>query len=334
MNPLLAAIVFVVVLFIYIHIYHNVKVSNDLEVYEVDNPSKDRLEEICDIRQPAIFSIDNEELNNTMTREFVNGRYSAFDVNLRDTSRNNEQTNTSSTTDAPKQLYVPLALGAVTDMLTTGKATGIFSEKNSEFLVETGLINHMKHNDAILRPHMVSKCDYDWLIGSADTTTPFRYELNYRTYFVVTEGKARIKLAPPKSGKYLNIDKDYINFEFRSKVDPWEPQAQYKGDFSKVKCLEVELSMGQVFYVPAYWFYSIKFDDGTSLCKFSYQTYMGSLSIIHYHTLAFLQRNNTRNKVAKSLENEPPPSSSSIQPDTNVNIDTVTNTNVLPDGNE
>ena len=28
---------------------------NDLEVYEIEQPSKDKLEEICDLRQPVIF---------------------------------------------------------------------------------------------------------------------------------------------------------------------------------------------------------------------------------------------------------------------------------------
>lgn len=300
MNPLIASVVFVFVLFIYIHIYHHLKVSNDLEVYEVDFPSKERIEEICDIRQPAIFDIDMDELNEMMTRDSVSGKYNAFDVNIRNGGDDLKDENNKH--DNNKQLYVPLALGAVNEMMTSEKAEGIFSEMNGDFLVETGLINHMKHNDSLLRPYMVSKCSYDWIIGTNGTRTPFKYELNYRNYLVVNEGHVKVKLAPPKSSKYLYVDKDYNNFEFKSRVNPWEPQTQYKHDFSRVKCLEIDLTPGRVFYIPAYWFYSIEFDDKTSLCKFSYQTYMGTVSIIHYHTLAFLQRNNTRNKLAKSID--------------------------------
>lgn len=296
MNPFLATAVFAVVLFIYIHIYHHVKVSNDLEVYEVVAPSKEQLEEICDIRQPALFTMDVGDVNEALTRKSATKRYGAFDISIRNVS--NEVDDGS----GAGQLYVPLALGAAEDMLATGNATGIFSERNDDFLVETGLVNQMKHNDSMLRPHMVSRCSYDWIIGSNGTRTPFRYELDYRNYLVVTEGKARIKLAPPKSGKYIHVNKDYTNFEFKSAVDPWDPQPHYRSDFSKVKCLEMTLTPGQVFYVPAYWFYSIEFSEETSLCKFSYQTYMGTLSIIHYHTISFLQRHNTRDKVAASLE--------------------------------
>jgi hypothetical protein len=145
------------------------------------------------------------------------------------------------------------------------------------------------------------------MFGSDGTRTPFRYELDYRTYLTVTEGSVTLKMAPPKNSKYLYVDKDYVNFEFRSQVDPWEPQTHYKTDFGKVKCLEVVLTPGSILYIPAYWFYSIEFHSGASLCKFSYQTYMGSLSVIHYHTLSFLQRNNTRDKLAKSVQNDESP---------------------------
>lgn len=323
MNPLLATVVFAVVLFVYIHIYHHVKVSNDLEVYEVDSPSKERLEEICDIRQPALFVLNMEDLQQSVNRSSVSERYGAFDINVRHNNGDSElhdAPSTASTNGSSSQLFVPLALGAANDMLHSDNAGGIFSERNSDFLAETGLLNQMRYNDAMLRPHMVSKCSYDWMFGSDGTRTPFRYELNYRNYITVTEGSVTVKMAPPKNSKYLYVDKDYVNFEFRSRVDPWEPQTQYKTDFNKVKCLELVLTPGKVLYIPAYWFYSIEFHSGASLCKFSYQTYMGSLSVIHYHTLSFLQRNNTRDKVANSVQNE---ESSNVNEETPILADAV-----------
>ena len=55
MKTLLSVLIFCIVLFIYLHINFHLKVSNDLEVYEIEQPSKEKLEEICDIRQPVIF---------------------------------------------------------------------------------------------------------------------------------------------------------------------------------------------------------------------------------------------------------------------------------------
>ena len=43
------------VLFLYIHINHNIKASNYLEIYEIDSPSKDYLEDICNKKQPTMI---------------------------------------------------------------------------------------------------------------------------------------------------------------------------------------------------------------------------------------------------------------------------------------
>ena len=82
---------------------------------------------------------------------------------------------------------------------------------------------------------MVSSCKYDLLIGSKGTVTPLRYSMNYRNYFLVTSGTVTIKLLNPDSSKYLYEKKDYEHFEFSSKVNPWNVQHRYKGDFDKIK---------------------------------------------------------------------------------------------------
>jgi len=291
MNTVLAIIVFTIVLFIYIHIYHHLKVGNDLDVYEVEFPSKDRFEEICGVRQPSLFDLTLGDLNELFKRDNICEQYSAFDVSIRNLDERKSD----------EQIYVPLALGVAQELIKSG-TKNMLSEKNNDFLEETGLIHQMRHNDGFIRPPMVSNCKYDWLVASEGTQTPFRYEVSYRTCFVVNEGNVKIKLAAPKSGKYLYTNKDYNNFEFRSPINPWDVQPQYKADFNKIKCLELNLIPGKVFYLPAYWWYSIEFGSDTSISMFSYNTYMSNLSILHLHFMAFLQRNNTKHMLAKVTE--------------------------------
>ena len=106
------------------------------------------------------------------------------------------------------------------------------------------------------------------------------YELNYRNYFLVTEGEIKIKLAPPKSTRYLSLNKDYENFEFRSPVNPWKVQQQFEQEFNKIKCLEITVKKGNIIFIPAFWWYSIEFSSNTSLCSFKYRTYMNNVAII------------------------------------------------------
>jgi hypothetical protein len=139
------------------------------------------------------------------------------------------------------------------------------------------------------------------MTGSSQTCTPFRYEINYRNYFLLTQGGAQIKMAPPHSTKYLYPNYDYENFEFRSPVNPWSPQPKYKADFDKIKCLEFTLTPGKTLYIPAYWWYSIKFKSNTSISCFYYRTYMNNLAIANYIGMHALQIQNVKRNVVKKV---------------------------------
>ena len=52
---ILSIFIFSVILFLYLHINYHLKCSNDLEVYTIEAPSKETLEEICNIRQPVFL---------------------------------------------------------------------------------------------------------------------------------------------------------------------------------------------------------------------------------------------------------------------------------------
>jgi len=142
-------------------------------------------------------------------------------------------------------LYIPISFTKANIAIKEDASNKYLVEKNAEFLDETSLNKIFKYNDALIRPNMVSNCIYDIMVAHNGVRTPFRYEVNYRNYFMVTEGNIRIKLAPPKSRKYLYHHSDYENFEFRSLINPWSIQDKYKIDFDKIKCMEVELTAGK-----------------------------------------------------------------------------------------
>ena len=176
------------------------------------------------------------------------------------------------------------------------------TENNGEFLEETGAIKNFRYNDSFLRPSMVSKCTYDIWSGSIGCRTPLRYNLEYRTFIYLTAGKAKLKLIPPHSSKYLNTEKDYDNFEFRSPINPWNIQNEYKADFDKVKVLDLEITPGYIIFIPAYWWYSIEYEELSSLCVFKYRTYMSTLSISHHILMSLLQKQNIKREIAEKAK--------------------------------
>ena len=283
--------IFCLVLFIYLHIQFHLKTGNDLEMYEVDYPSKDKLEEICDIRQPLLFDFDCDKIVNSSSKTYISNNYSAFEVKI----RNVKEANTNN------DLFVPLPIHSTIKLLNEDKNSTYLSENNKDFLEETGLVKNFQYNDEFLRPYMISNCNYDVMMGSNNTCTPFRYEINYRNFFLLTEGSAQVKMAPPHSTKYLYPIYDYENFEFRSPVDCWTPQPRYTADFDKIKCLEFTLTPGKTLFIPAYWWYSIKFNNNTSISCFYYRTYMNNMAISPYIFMHALQIQNIKRNVVKKV---------------------------------
>ena len=291
MRIIIGFCIFCLVLFLYLHIQFHLKTGEDLEMYEVDQPSKDKLEEICDLRQPVLFDFDCEKIIQTSNSSYIANNYHAFEIKIRNIRDN----------DSNIELYMPLPMHSAVKLFDEDKTASYFSENNADFLEETGVCKNMRYNDEFLRPYMVSNCNYDVMMASTNTCTPFRYEINYRNYLLLTQGSAQIKLAPPHSTKDLYPIYVYENFEFRSPVNPWNPQPKYIADFDKIKCLEFTLLPGKTLYIPSYWWYSIKFNDNTSISCFNYRTYMNNLAILPYISLHALQIQNVKRDVVKKI---------------------------------
>ena len=303
MHIIYILLIFCIVLFLYLHVYFQLKTSNDLEIYEIDYPSKDKLEEICDLRQPILFNFQNERILESCQRNNILDTYGAFDVKI----RNIKQTEKDAERDA--NLYVPLAFSNALKVIREDTEAKYLVENNADFLEETGLLKSYKYNDVFLRPYMVSQCSYDFQMAAEKTHTPFRYELNYRNYLLVTEGSAKVKLAPPKSFKYLYTNNDYENFEFSSPINPWQVQSKYKADFDKIKCLDISMHKGQILFLPAYWWYSIEYGKETSISTFKYKTYMNTIAILPKIVMKLLQNQNVKNNTVERVDS------------TNANID-------------
>ena len=288
----IAIFIFCLVLFLYLHIQYHLKTSNDLEVYTIEKPSKETLEEICNIRQPVVFEFKNNRLLESCNLANLDDNYGAFDIKLRDTQQKDENS----------ELYLPFLLKEALKVFQDDKNAKYITENNSEFLEETAAVKNFRYNDSFLRPPMISKCTYDFWSGSVGARTPLRYNLEYRTFIYLTSGKAKLKLIPPHSRRYLNEEKDYDNFEFRSMINPWNVQQQYKADFDKVKVLDLEVTPGYIIFIPAYWWYSIEYEELSSICVFKYRTYMSTLSTLPQILMSYLQKQNVKREIAKKLD--------------------------------
>lgn len=285
MKILFTLLIFFIILFFYIHILFQLKTSNDTEIYELIQPSKDKLEEILSLKQPFIFTMENNSIFKNLSKD-----YSKFDLNIRNLK------------DKSTIKYLPFSCKKTLELLKKDKKETYLSEKNKDFLKETEIDKHFLLNDNLFRPPLLCNSDYDILLGSKNSYTPLRYEISYCNYILVNEGEINLKLCAPKNSKYLLEEKDYENMEFYSPIDPWNIHNKYKQNMNKVEFLDIVLKPTQCFYIPPYWWYSIQFQENTNIFYFKYFTIMNNITIFPSLFLSFLQKYNIKHKTLKKIE--------------------------------
>lgn len=290
MPYLLEAIIFLIVLFLYIHISYHSITSNDPEIYELNELSKDKLEEICGLKQPVIINPNILMLPINVLEE-NNDNFKSNDVLIRSTND-----------ESSELLYLPLNYEKSNKLFKKDKTSEYYSENNETFIKDTALLKRLQEKDKFFRPPLHCNCFYDILFGSNGSFTPLRYELNYRNYFYASSGNFDIKLVAPSYNENLHPIMDYVNFEFKSSINVWNVQEEFKNDFSKIKIIDIKLVEGQTIFIPPFWYYSIKFEENNKVISLKYRNYFNILSMLPYLGMHCLQMNNIKNEKFKKID--------------------------------
>ena len=254
------------VVFIYMHVMHQLKTSNDLEIFEIDAVDKPSLEEACCLRQPLLLDYWLDDLARCTPAQFT---YGAFDVNVVDASGES----------------VPVPLDKARALFA--KSTH-YTERNDDFLKETMLHRILEKNDGMFRPPMIAAIRYDIIFGAVGACTKLRYSDWYRNYFLVADGTLKLKLSPPRNAKYLSTQKDYLKHDYYSSFSAWGSD-----ELARVKFLELDVRKGQLVHIPAYWWYSFKLGKDACVLGFQYRTWMNAAATLPDTALGMLQRHNT-----------------------------------------
>lgn len=292
MYLILNLFIFIMVLFFYIHINFYLTTSNYLEIYEIENITKDSFEELCNLKQPLVlrnFEINNNQLLNDLNVENLINNYSSFDIKIFNKIN--------------YEIPINLEFSKAFDLFEKDCSLNYISEFNYDFLEETSLSKIYSSIDNFFRPYNVSKIEYDLLLGSSCSYTKLKYTLYSRNIFYINSGSVELTLTIPNSKKYLHIDKLDNSLDYFSKIDIYNVEDIYLRDFNKVKFMKVILNKGDLFFLPGYWFYSINFlENKTTILNFKYNTYFSSLSIFPEIFKNFLQNHNIKNNYLKKIE--------------------------------
>ena len=89
-------------------------------MYEVDQASKEKLEETCDLRQPVLFEFNNDRMLENCNYNNIVKNCGACDIKIRNIKEYDDET----------ELYVPLTLNTVVEILKNDTECKFASEKN------------------------------------------------------------------------------------------------------------------------------------------------------------------------------------------------------------
>jgi hypothetical protein len=299
MTLYLNILLFLIILFLYIHIVYQYKRSEDLEIYEMDYSTKEHLQEVCEVKQPVLFeymSICPDFFNKITYDTLLEDHFANTDIKVKDI---NDYWNSDDAVD-----YVVLPYQTGTNLMRTDQKSKYFTENNQDFLEESGLLRTFQDNDTNIKPSLTAISKYDIFTASKNTVTPLRYHTGYRQYLCVNTGKIQVKMTPWKSSKYLYKNKDFENYEFRSPINPWKPQKKYMHEMDKIKFLEFEVLEGYMLFIPPYWWYSIKYtsEHDTLVSGFSYNSIMNCIANSPDIAKYYIQQHNIKKRITKTLE--------------------------------
>lgn len=278
MTVLITIFIFCIILIVYLHVRFHLKVNNDLDVFVVDDFKRQRINEICNLKQPFMFQYLNPELLTSMNFDFLLKNFKTNSLNVKKSNDTN---------------YLPLKLENVFELFEKDLSNNYISEYNAGFLNDTSLIKHFKISN-VLKPNLMSNSLFDCVLGKKNYGTELRHNLFYRNFFYVSSGKVRVKMFSPNNSHKIS---DGTQVEFCDFIHEETPYDDPEKNMESLNQVEKVLDTGDIIFIPPYWFYSFYFEESSIINRFSYGTYMSNVSILPVFCKHVLKLQNKKIKL-------------------------------------
>jgi len=277
-------VVFMIVLFVYMHVMETYKTSEKIQLYEMDYTDNPVLQSACNVKQPIVFEFRHvfAEFFYRQTPQIYLEQIGLIDVALKDTD------DYWMRTDIESVDYVVISYKSMHSLIRSDARGHYISEGNCDFVADANLGNLYRRLDEYLKPAYACHTGYDIVFGSKLATFPMRYHTHDRIFLCVLSGKISVRMATWKSSvggggrgeppRFPTIIRDYENYEFRVRENPWKPEGDVFTNF-QTRYLDFTVLAGQILFIPAYWFYSIRLDEtDTILAEIKYNSPINMLA--------------------------------------------------------
>lgn len=283
MDAWMYIILFFIVLFSYIHIQKQWKIEHDTEIYEYEYTSLKQLQSTCEYKQPIIFELNVPKPNFDIgTMQVKDTRDKRGDLSIGSISLSFENTK---------------------NLIQSDTNSAFYSDKNNISIIQHSDCKKWFHKlESLLKPQFTMNVEYDILYGSRKTQTipQFHHESHTFLYLPRETNRTyiRLKMISTKYNKYLKPYHDYVNYEFTSNMN------LFNMENFPYSSIDVLVKPGHVVFIPAYWYYSIEFQDkDTEICMVKFTTIANACAHLKHYCLYYLQQYNVQEKWWKPLQN-------------------------------
>lgn len=289
-------LIFIITLFVYIHVCTFLHTNQEFKMYNIQFKSKEQMD---DLRKDKIpFKIDN--LN---TPYFSNAfQFFSLSFNFESLQDSEKKISLYSYDDFIKlneddTKMIPSVKFDIDKYLTmqsnNDPSFGFFSHHNYDF-VDKYFTKSLESLSIYLKPEFVTLTKYDMLLGMKNMQTGLRYPLSNHFYILVKNGKCRVRLYSPDI--VSNIYRKYTN---QTEVNVWEKDKNQKQDIHTYKHIDIDLNQGDILYVPTYWSYSILYELPGIIFTIEYDNIMSHLTSIPYKVIEYISYLNIHTKKIK-----------------------------------
>ena len=186
MNRIVFISVFLICLFIYTHIRYHIKKVNDLDIYDMGQLNKEKLEEVCRLKQPVTFIINDNDIETEFSLTNMTQKYPDMRMNVHHSTE------------------IPLEV-SIQELNRLIKQSGYTSYNNIEITKDPVIIKQLERLNNFLSPPLTIYKSYDLWIGGSDALIKDKQHNYYRQYIYITNGYIECMLTTPDGSKRQSI---------------------------------------------------------------------------------------------------------------------------------
>ena len=281
--------IFIILLFVYVHIRYHIRPGTEPIIYELTDPSRALLHDTIHHKQPVKFSTSLGDEIGLEWGQIVR-THSTYHVNV---SGDGGATVVEMPVVGLREGVdgEGVGVGGDGDDTTTPTNHHHLLYGNERFIAETSLVEKFTNVSHLLRPHMMTRATYDLIgsVGSGDTDQPTRTPHAHThtvptassahiTYLICTAGSVNVRLC---SGKYTSrICRNASLAEKISHLSFWDNSGNIVNEelLAQIDTQDTVVGPGYAIAIPAHWWYSLELSPDTSVAMLRYRSAMNELA--------------------------------------------------------